>query len=227
MDLDHTTEGWAAAATAAAGRIKKRKKRNRARGEKIYFFSLFSSVEIGSQSSSRSGSGGGGHLHILMLARSIYIVGASRRPPAVPGPHSLHPSSSLQYAQWSSSSSVRLLFFSFFSLIFALFWVDRGGPPGPLSALSSLLFAFIRISGIFAPLFRKTNRRRGEGKTKEKKKEKRGSTGCGGGGRHPPDGFLYMTIFSLFPIIQYAHTSPAAIGGGEVGVVSTTRPNQK
>jgi hypothetical protein len=24
-----------------------------------------------------------------------------------------------------------------------------------------------------------------------------------------------MTIFSLFPIIQYAHTSPAAIGGGE------------
>jgi hypothetical protein len=27
-----------------------------------------------------------------------------------------------------------------------------------------------------------------------------------------------MTIFSLFPIIQYAHTSPAAIGGGgEVG----------
>lgn len=97
-------------------------------------------MEIGSQSSSRSRSGGGGgHLHILMLARSIYIVGASRRPPAVPGPHSLHPSSSLQYAQWSSSSSVRLLFFSFFSLIFALFWVGSGGPPWTI--ISSLLFA--------------------------------------------------------------------------------------
>lgn len=132
--------GVGCTAAAAAGRIKKRKKRNRARGEKIYFFSFFSSVEIGSQSSSRSRSGGGGgHLHILMLARSIYIVGASRRPPAVPGPHSLHPSSSLQYAQWSSSSSVRLLFFSFFSLIFALFWVGSGGPPWTI--ISSLLFA--------------------------------------------------------------------------------------
>lgn len=192
MDLDHTTEGWAAAATAAAGRIKKRKKRNRARGEKIYFFSLFSSVEIGSQSSSRSGSGsGGGHLHILMLARSIYIVGASRRPPAVPGPHSLHPSSSLQYAQWSSSSSVRLLFFSFFSLIFALFWVNRGAPLDhyQLSPLCSL-----HSSGFlaFLPLFSERQIADEEKERRKRRRRRRGGPQDVGVGVaiHPMDFYI-------------------------------------
>ena len=46
---------------------------------------------------------------------------------------------SLQYAQWS------------FSLISPFF----AAAAQPLSALSSLLDTFIRISGIFAPLFRK------------------------------------------------------------------------
>lgn len=129
-------------------------------------------MEIGSQSSSRSRSGGGGgHLHILMLARSIYIVGASRRPPAVPGPHSLHPSSSLQYAQWSSSSSVRLLFFFLFFSYFRPFLGGIGGAPLDHYQLSPL--CSLHSSGFlaFLPLF--SERQIAAEKKKERRKRRR------------------------------------------------------
>ena len=77
---------------------------------------------------------GGGHLHILMQ-----LGGRERRTP-------------------SSSSSSRPHSLSLFNMhngLFPLFRPFLLLRPQPLSALSSLLDTFIRISGIFAPLFRK------------------------------------------------------------------------
>lgn len=168
-------EGWCPGLLAPTDKERKREKKGNREGERacnIFFLSHLWKLVVG-----------GGHLHILMLhSGEGYIV-----PPnlwTLLETHH-HPSSffSLQYAQWSVSS-----FFPYFALFCSGL--------RPLSALSSLLVTFIRISGIFVPLFR---RKIPQIRKKKKKKKKRGSTGCGGGGRTHPSQCIYMTIFSLFP----------------------------